>query len=363
MLPRSREAYEAIRRGHKRLTTLGLWNADAGYVADLPYSEGTLEWSLSKADGVQSGRVTVPDYSWMPIVEPGKRTWVHAVTEIEGERWDHGTFPILRAVLNRPRGTVELTLGSWAYRRAQPDGEVATTIGATTQTVKQVVEEYMGHVMPLGRFTVTRDDSKGAKVVTPYELSLGSDVWTALTTHANAVGCVIIVTGRDTGEIRKFDPLAPYHDDVDGLVIGETVAIVADEAVNLVIVQAETSNPEGGTTVFRAERKLTTGPYAYGLGFGEFALVETVRLPAPTQALVEAEAQRIFDRRAGIVRSQQIDIVPVPWVQPGDVIAWRSTANGPLYGMVDSISYPLTARGQMRLTMRDTVIRGRGGDS
>lgn len=358
MKPRSDASYAAVRRGHKRTTAAHLWTLDGGYDQPLPFSEGQLEFSLSRSDGVRSGRITVPGYQWYALCEPGRKTYVIVHVEIEGETWDLGSFPITGVVANRPRGTVELTLGDWAYRRAKPDGENTTTIGSVARTVRSVVEEYMGHVMPGGTFAVTVDDSNGALVQSPQEVSLGGNVWSALTTLANQVGCVIVMTNKNQGELRKFDPYAPYHDDLDGCVVGETLAVVADEAVNRVIVQGEMSNPGGDPTVYRSVKTLTMGPYKYDRdGIGKFALTETFRQPVVTQALVDAEAQRIYDRRVGIVRSQQVEIVPMPWLEVGDVVAYRSTpGDGPMLGLIDSMTFPMTAKGSQRLVLRDARI-------
>lgn len=360
MKPRSGAARAAVGRGHRRLATVTLHTLGGGGGVPLPFSEGQVEFTLSRADGVRSGRVTVPGYRWWALCEPGRRTFVTVDVEIEGETWALGEFPVLRAVANRPRGTVELALGDWAYRRAQPDGEVATTIGATDRSVASVVAEYMGHVMPGGAFAITRDDSGGALVQSPIELPLGGNVWQALTSLANQVGCVIVVTSRGAGQIRRFDPQAAHVEHLDGCVVGETLGSVADEAVNRVIVQGEASNPGGDATVFRSVQTLTTGPYKYDQdGIGMLTLTEVFRQPVVTQALVDAEAARIYDRRVGVVRSQQVEVVPMPWTEVGDVVAWSSDVlGGPHYGLIDSMVLPLTARGAQRLTLRDARVVG-----
>lgn len=331
-----------------------------GYQCELPFSDGEVEWSLSDAAGIRSGKLTVPGYGWLAEVEPGRGTYVTITVEIEGEKWELGEWVVTRAVATRPKGTVEVSLGDWSLRRSLPDAEASVAIGATTQTVASVVATYLSHVLPGNSMTITRDDSGGAKCTSPVEVQLGGNVWDVLTQLANQVGCIIVVLSGSKAELRRFDPLAPYHDDLDGVLISETLAIVADEAVNNVIVQGEMSNPEGGgTTVFRAERRLTSGPYKYDQnGIGELTLVETLRQETVTQAMVDTEAQRIYDRRVGIVRSQQVETVPLPWVEAGDVLVYRSTpGDGPMYGMVDRLVFPLTASGAMRVTLRDTVIR------
>lgn len=360
MRPRSAAAREAVRRGHKRVTTVKLHTIKGGYQCDLPFSEGEVEYSLSDAAGIRSGRLTVPGYGWLAEVEPGRGTYVTVTVEIEGERWELGEWVVTRAVATRPRGTVEVSLGDWSLRRSLPDAEASVAIGDPAKTVASVVADYLSHVLPGGSVTITRDDSNGAKCVSPVEVRLGGNVWDVLTQLANQVGCIVVVLSGSKAELRRFDPNAPFHDDLDGVLVSETLAIVADEAVNNVIVQGEMSNPEGGgTTVFRAEKRLTTGPYKYDRnGIGMLTLVETLRQETVTQAMVNTEAQRIYDRRVGIVRSQQVETVPLPWVEAGDVLAWTSTAfGGTYYGLVDRLVFPLTAKGTMRVTLRDAVIK------
>lgn len=216
----------------------------------------------------------------------------------------------------------------------------------------------MRDTAPGGVFDVTRDDSGGAAVQSPVELPIGGSVWSALTTVANQVQCVVVVTGRGTGELRNFRAGAEVES-LDGAIVSETVAVVADEAVNRVIVVGDQSDPGGDTTTFRAERTLTTGPYAYDIsGIGRLALVETVRQPLVSQAVVDAEADRIFERRAGVVRSAALDVVPMPWLEPGDSVGWRSTfVPGRMSGVVNDLTLPLTARGTMRVVLRDGAVR------
>lgn len=346
----------AVRRGHKRATTVTL-HQPGGPVGVLPVSAGEVSWSLSRGEGVRSGTVTVPGYAWFERAQPGAVTWVTVDVGIEGSVWSFGEFPVTRAVAERPKGTVTLELGDWAWRRAKPDAEVATTIGSVTRSAASVVAEILGHTALGGAMTVTRDDSGGAACTTAVEVQLGSSVWAALTTLANQVGCIIVVTSRSTCELRNHRAGVPV-DGLGGAIKSETVGVVVDEAVNKVIVVGEQSNPGAETATYRAERTLTSGPYAYDLaGIGKLTLVQSVRQPVVTQAVVEAEAARLAERRFGVVRSQQVTCVPMPWLEIGDTVTWPAGFwPGILNGVIDTLTFPLTAAGDQQLTLRDAAV-------
>jgi hypothetical protein len=60
----------------------------------------------------------------------------------------------------------------------------------------------------------------------------------------------------------------------------------------------------------------------------------------------------------GIVRSTDCDVVPTPWIQLGDIVAWYPIVMDgvPIIGMVNAYSFPLTADGTQRITLRDSQI-------
>jgi len=365
MLPRSQEAYEAVRRGHRRVAHADLYYP-SGFQTELPIKAGTVDFTLSDDEGQRKGRITVPGYEWFDILEPGHYGWVVVRIDLDGiQEFNLGEFPIVDVQVERPGGEVEVALGDWSYRRSQPMPEAQTPIGSTSQTVRAVCQEYLGHVMPTGAsFTITRDDSGGALCQSPKDVSLGSgDVWSALTALCNQVGCILMVTSRSTGEIRRYDPNAAAADDVTGTVITEHLGIMASKAVNNVIVQLESSDPaapEG--TMFRRDLPLTTGPYRYDqAGLGELTHSQVIRQMVATQAAANAEAQRIYDRVVGIVRTHSLSVVPQPWLQIGDLISWTpTTMSTSITGMVNSLTFPLTGGGATQgqsLRMRDALIR------
>jgi hypothetical protein len=353
VLARTQAAFDAVRRGHTRQVKVELWTPN-GYVADVPISDGDVSWSLSTRDGLRQGNLRVPGYEWFALLDPGTSCWVEITVGIEGEVWHLGQFPVLRDVITRPGGTVNVQLGDFAYRRAVPQAEAAVTIGATTQTVAAVVKQYMDGVLP--PVTITRDDSGGALVLTPVQLSLGDNVWGALVDVCNQVGCVPVITSRTTAEIRNFDA-GTAVDDLTGTVERESIGVLADEAVNKVIAVVESS--DYGVDNKRAEKTLTTGPYRYDpQGFGAVAIIVNERTPVATQAQANALMNRTYERRVGIVRTQAVEVVPQPWLEVGDSVTWQpSFMSEPVTGRIETIRFPLTADGSQDITLRDAVIR------
>jgi hypothetical protein len=373
VLPRTEAARGAIRRGHVRRTTVELWYP-SGKQIDLPFEAGEVSFSLATQNGNRSGRLTLPGYEWYSICDPVHNCWVDIWVEIEDERFHIGELPIVRCGVDRPRGTTELTLGDWAYRRAQPMAESDGPIGATNQTIASVVQSYLSDVLPYG-LTVTRDDSNGALVPSPEPLSFGGNVYATLTGLCNQVGCTLHVPARTQAQIRRFDPYAPYMEDLTGTVVREGLSTNADQLVNRVMVRVNggsfstTQTDENGNPVFNKSGAsytsephvavLTTGPYAYDSnGMGEMTYTETKTVEVATQAIANAEAQRVFDRKVGIVRTTSVDVVPTPWLRLGDIVAWYPKAldGTPVIGMINAHTFPLTADGVHRITLRDSQI-------
>lgn len=354
MLMRSQDAWDAVRRGHRRQAVLQLWTP-TGYVGDLPIEAGQLTVSLSTA-AHRSGSVTVAGYSWWEYVRADSYSWVDAFATIDGTETFHlGEWPIADATLNRPGGSIELSLGDWSDRRSRALAETAGAIPAG-QSLATMFGAGMSEVLPWP-FAVQRDDTLGATVASEIRLQLGGDVWAAMNQAANARGALLVVTGAGTGEIRVLNPYAPYFDDLDGTVVRESSGESLDDAVNRIVVTVE---PEAGDgTTYRAVQTLSSGAYAYsatGAGIGQCVLVDTKRVKTPSQAVADAEAKRLADRRFGIVRTLDLQVIPQPWLQASDVVAVTpSTGTGPEYWMVETISYPLTAEGLMRLTARSVT--------
>lgn len=346
--PRTHDAFLAVRRGHRRDVELRLWQP-GGQVGVLPISTGDLTVSLSQQQQ-QSGKLRVPGYGWWEHLRPAANTWIEPVISIDGEPFGLGQWPVLRAVPHRPEGIIEVTLGDWAYRRSRSKAEIATETGVGT--LAQMIPFWMNPVMPVN-VTVVRDDTGGAALASSLRIQLGADIWSVMTEAANQRGAIIRMLTRGTAEVRVFDPLAPPVEDLGGTMNTEISGELGDEAINRVVVVVESEASTGPT--FRAVRTLTTGPYAYNkAGFGLGVLTEMLRVPVASQAIADAQAKRLADRRFGVVRTLEVEVVAQPWLEVGDVVSLdTTTAAGPEHWMVDTVTYPLTAAGRMRLVMRE----------
>jgi hypothetical protein len=369
-MPHTQESRDAVRRGHRRVAKAQLWYP-SGSQGDLPIKDGSVTFSLSDSDGQRKGRLTIPGYEWFDRLEPGNYAWVRISFFIDSiEVFDLGEFPIMDVSVERPGGEVEVALGDWSWRRSQPKPEVHTFIGSTTQTVASVCQEYMSHVMP-APFTITLDQSNnyagGALVQTPEEVSMGggTNVWEALTRLCNQVGCVLVCTSRHTAEIRRYDPYAPYHEDLTGTIISENIGVLPSKIINRIMVWLEPSDPgypEG--TGWLGNRAIEVGPYKYDSeGVGELTHSTVMRRFGANQAMAQAEADRLYERMAGVTRTQSLRIVPQPWIELGDILAWYPSVTSntePMQGMVNSFTLPLTTGGNTQgqsITLREALVR------
>lgn len=354
MLPVTQVARDAVRRGHRRDTVLQLWTPE-GCVGDLPYTTGSLTVSLSGAAGQRSGSVRVPGYDWWPYLRPSACPWIDATVSIDGEVFHVGEFPIVAAAAERPTGTIEVTLGDWAFRRERWAAESTFMIVAGLEPVAAMVERYLEIGWPVA---VARDDTGGAHPASDVRVQSGGSVWRALTEAANSVGAIIMHTARGAAEVRVFDPAAAPVDALDGTVVRDTSAMSAGEAVNRVVVEVQGEGADAPT--YTGVVTLDSGPYAYGGVFGPAPLVDTMRVPQASQALADAEARRLFDRRVGVVRPLGLDVVPQPWLQAGDAVSVTPVvaaagAPGPESHLIDSVTHPV-GPGTMRLVMREAGV-------
>lgn len=352
MKPRSQAAWDAVRRGHRRVTTIGLWTPE-GFVGNLPVMDGSLTVSLSSASGWRSGSLKVPGYEWWPYLRASACSWVDVSTSIDGEPFHLGEWPVIRAVPSHPAGFIDVTLGDWAFRRIRWPAESGFTMTAADRTLAQTVALYAAAGWPV---TVTRDDTNGAHPATDARVQPGGNVWAALTEAANSVGAVVGMVSRTTAEVRIIDPNVPYMEDVRGTVISHRPGEFADEAVNRVVVHVQGEGTDADT--YTGTATLNGGPYGYDTVFGPAPLVEVMRVPQPSQALADAEARRIADRRFGVVRALElVEVIDQPWLEAGDIIAVTPVVGigaepGPEPFLVDTITHPVTPAGSMRIVTR-----------
>lgn len=353
--PRSATAWDAVRRGHKRVATATLHNL-SGPVGDVPINDGNVTFSMSKGGGIREGKIFTPGYALWDALDPGTNCWIVITVTLDGEVFEFGEFPVLKVSEERPGSGITIDLGDWAYRRARAKSQNADDrlLAGPGVTVAQMVSAHLGHVIG-GTVTCTQDDSYGALMPTEVIVGANADVYAEMERVANDVGVVIVNKSRTTFELRKFDPNAPYHDEITGTVVNATRFVDAESAVNRVVMTAESSDPNGST--FRAVRTLTTGKYAWDAAkFGHAPKIETTRVPTATQAIADGAADYIFQRQIGIVRGSNLVLIPQPWVEIGDILVERISDTRIDQIMVDSIDFPLTAGGLMSIGTRNVQV-------
>jgi len=359
MKARSERSRLAVRRGHDRLTTVTLHNLADGVVGTVPVYDGSVVFDLTSSRGTRSGLLRVPGYDWWPLFNPSAVTWVTVTQEIEGESWDLGEFPVSSVDLESPGGLVTVGLGDWSARRSRSKAEAQTDLTFGT-TVAQLFQHHVSHVMPNGDFTVVQDDTDGALKPSSPRVSANGDVWVAIRELANDVGAVALVTSLTTGELRVFDPYQPYHEDLTDTLNRVVTGWDMDpeNVVNRVVVRVNSDDKDGGTFVGR--KSISGGtPWDFDRdGVGYCILVESESVPKATQAIANAKAQYLYDRRAGAVKAVSLRVVPQPWLEPGDVVAWQDGRGGGDQGSIDFIEYPLRADGAMNIRLRGIPVIG-----
>lgn len=353
MKPRSQQSSDAVRRGHSRLATVTLHSPD-GAAGEVPVYSGYVGFDLSSGSGPRYGQLEVPGKEWFDLFDPRRATWVEVSFSIEGESWDLGQFPVKKVEDVRPGGPVRVQLQDWAARRARLKARVEGDLwkGAT---LAQFFYEYMRDVMPGQAFSVVRDDTGGAAKPYVPRISPGGDVWAEMRRLAESADAYLIVTSLTTGEIRRYDPYAPYHDDLSGTINRSERSWDMDEVVNEAFARVFGEGANGAA--FQSFRRITSGPLAFdrdGVGFANVVEHETV--PVATQAIADARAKRLYDRRAGAVMQQSLRVVPQPWLEPGDVIVYRLDDQVLEQGCIEQIEYPLRADGAMTIRTRGLPV-------
>lgn len=358
MRPRDPLAREAVGRAHTRLAVAQLWRPDGGYVCDVPIHGGQVDWSLSRADGDRAGTLTVPGYSFEEVLSPAHYGWLQVSVVVDGRwTWDLGQFPITATKVSAPGGEVTVTLGDWSYRRSRSVAEGAADTLRTGVTVAAMAAGHLTDIMPWP-VTCTRDDTKGAMMPAEAKVSAGGDVWAAMQQAAGMADARLVMPDRSTVQVRRHDPALVPVESLDGLVnrASRTVSAEKGDACNRVVVRVEGGGP--ASTTYTATRTLTKGPFAYKKAeFGYAQIVENPRVSVPSQAAADKEADRLARRRFGAGRTVEATIVPVPWLEVGDVVSV------PVAGAVETIiletvSMPLVASSPMRITGRDTGWTG-----
>jgi hypothetical protein len=346
---------EAVGRGHKRLARAELWRPDSGFVCEVPFTQGSVDFSLSRATGDRAGSLAVPGYSWEEVLSPAHYGWIVVTIDIDRHSWNLGEFPIMATEVATPGGLVTVTLGDWAMRRSRDVIETPTQDLYLGVTIAAMATRCLNDSFPW-TVTCTRDDTGGAMMPAEARLTGGADVWAAMQRIAGMADARLVMPTRDTVELRRYDPDRPVDEDLEGLVHRATrrLSAMKGEACNRVVVVVD--GPD--QTTFRSVQTLSLGSaYDYGeSGFGRAQIVETVQAVSPSQAAADMEAQRIANRRFGAFKEVDAQVPVLPWLEVGDRVSLR--IGGVMeYVHIESLTVPLTANQSMRITGRDAGWR------
>lgn len=354
MKNRSEADREMVQRGHKRLARAELWRPD-GFVGDVPFTTGSIDFSLSRATGDRAGTLAVPGYEWEDILSPAHYGWIVVTIDIDRRRWNLGEFPIIATQVTTPGGLVNVTLGDWCYRRQRDVAEQPQDSLVLGTTIADMAVQHLNGSMPW-TVTCTRDDTNGAMMPSEAKVAGGGDVWAAMQKAAGLADARLVMPSRNTVELRRYDPERPVDESLAGLVHRATrrISALKGEACNKVIVTVDGADQ----TTYRSVQTLSEGSaYDYGKdGFGRAQIVETVQVMNPSQGAADAEALRLANRRFGAFKEVDASVPVLPWLEVGDRVSLR-------IGMelefvhIETITIPLTANQSMRITGRDAGWR------
>jgi hypothetical protein len=357
--PRPASLREAVTRGHARVARVELWNQGSGLVGPVPFTQGSVNFSLSR-DLERAGKLVVPGLEWESVFSPGKYCWVRVYVAVEGVEFDLGEFPVTATRAEVPGGRVDVTLGDWAWRRERSRVEVQGQKLLDGVTVAEMAARHLSDVMPASvPVTCTRDDTGGAMMPVTVPLQPGDDVWSAMQRAAELAGARLVMTSRSTVEVRRYNPAVPWVEHFEGVLIRgvRTVSAETGDVCNRVRV---TVNGDGGP--FSAVETLTGGPYAFARnGFGFATVVESVSVATATQAAADAEAARLAARRFGALKDVELEVVPMPWLEVGDpvtLLLGGSPVKTREDFIVESLVFPLTVDATMRVNARSVAGSG-----
>lgn len=351
MKPRDQAARVAVSRGHSRLAKATLHRPGSFVPLELPISGGSVEFSLSR-NAERSGTLEVAGYPFEDLLSPRHYGWIVIEVGIDGWKWSLGEFPIVAVEAEEPGGKVVATLGDWSYRRSRSRAEGPADSLALGTSIASMAGLHLSHVMPWP-VTCTRDDTGGAMMPSEAKVSPGGDVWAAMQQAAGLADARLVMPSRTEVHVRRYDPSAAPQEDLDGLLHRGTRRTSAQDgdACNRVIVRVEGAGPDAPT--YTGVQTLTAGPYAYSKdGFGFAQIVETPRLMSATQAAADAEAVRIANRRFGALKTVDVRIPVLPWLELGDVVTVMLAGRREEM-LVETMTVPLLANQSMRLQGRD----------
>ena len=262
-----------------------------------------------------------------------------------------GEFPILTTRQNRPSGELTVTCGDWSSRmeeyrcaKRRPDG-----IGQNT-SIKTAIKSLAEAAIPDKVFQVHADARAESKTVGEVKPQIDDGRWAyaqaladgkGLETLWDTDGNLVIRrpgntdVGPDHGS--KANPVAVIRDGSGGVISGVDVAWTREGSYNgVIVVVTPSSRYKKGESkyppnAYRTRRRYWRAGFEapnddkiiWGDKFGRVSkIVEWTRNNTRDDVMDDAEqrAKELYRRRAGIVRSVEIETAPLWWLEPDDKV-------------------------------------------
>lgn len=377
MIPHDEYLDTLVTQGHRRTPRVEAFTLEGESLGVIPITGGSVSFDLTRTAGLRAGSLEVPGYEWAPHSETdplapfGQYVTVtydysYDTSEAgEAATVELGQFPIIGTEVRRPAEPVRVMLGDWAYRPQRALAESPIQLEATV-TIAAAIVSLIQPALPFD-LTVAVDDTGGDTIGGDgFIVNAGESPWDAAFNLADTHDCYLYL-GRDPSQVFIVtaagfapSPVARIATGDGGVIVAMSADVNVLTACNRVVALAESSAEDGHT--YRAVRTLTDGPMAYGSAFGRWPVVVSIRSDLATQQIADDLADYTFTRRAGAARIVTADIVPMPWLEPGDTVRVAGPT-GEENIVLEQITIPLSTRAPETLTARaeQSQLPGRYG--
>jgi hypothetical protein len=296
----------------------------------------------------------VPDQPSDPLACFGQFIRLWCTIDREDGTWFpwiyHGEFPILTTTSEWP--SLKQTIECGDLSTIVDDDLHVKKRAYGHMTVYEAIKELTEHGLPDRLFAIDTHDGVRHTKVEPHTVAdAASSRWEVATNIAAARGFevffdwrgrlvirdaitaadndVIPAVGPDIGSVSS--PVATLRDGTGGNLIAITQAITREGACNGVFINLnETASQtlrrhgrlvSGDKRVNVQVSALATGATAWGDRYGRQPIVIERPVKVITDDVVAAQrrrAKRLLNRRGGVIRSLEMDVVGAWWVEPDD---------------------------------------------
>lgn len=349
----------AIRAPHTVRSYVDVMNGSTVLYADVPIASGSV--TLDRTADVR-GRVElalpadaalVPDSITDLLAPNGNELRVRRGIQI-GSTWEGvalGVFRITNVQVSDPERTIKITGldRSQVIREANFEDAYVIAPGTNYVTALAAMVTNAAAWIPMSFMTTT--------ATTPtliYDKVDEGGRWKALQEMATALGGELFFNGAGTLILRaEADPGATpvwgVDDGAAGVIVKVDRAWSRDQSYNAAIVTS--SGPGIPYRSIARDTDPTSATYYFG-SFGK----KPRRYASPlinSQAQADSAAAAILRRSLGITQSLNLDAIPNPALEPGDVVAVRRTALGlNENAVIDEMKIGLLASDGMNLKVR-----------